>query len=132
MHPDQPAHLDLTKDRGLAIRWSDGSSSYYSIAFLRRMSPSADMRQLREAMDKNPLTVLPSNTGRGSGGGDRVTVLDAELVGNYALRLVFSDGHSTGLYTWSYLREIDPRQPGPDDAGPDDVGPDAALEGDRA
>ena len=95
------SRLDLKKDRGLTIEWDDGSASYYSIALLRRMSPSADARQLREEMAKNPLTILPS-------GGASVSALDAELVGNYAIRIRFSDGHDTGIYTWAYLREIDP------------------------
>jgi DUF971 family protein len=30
------------------------------------------------------------------------------MVGNYAIRISFSDGHSSGIYTWAYLREIDP------------------------
>lgn len=98
-----PESIDLKKDRGLAIRWHDGSASYYSIAYLRRMSPSADMRQLREEMAKNPLTVLPSAPSAGE-----LTATDAELVGNYAIRIRFSDGHSTGIYSWRYLREIDP------------------------
>ena len=39
----------------------------------------------------------------------------AELVGNYAIKIRFSDGHDTGLYSWTYLREIDPNaQPGPE------------------
>lgn len=99
-----PVHLDLKKDRGLTVQWADGTTSYYSVAYLRKMSPSADMRQLREEMAKNPLTVLPS---RPSAAGPLV-VLDAELVGNYAIRLRFSDGHETGIYSWQYLREIDP------------------------
>ena len=57
---DAPAKLDLKKDRGLTVEWADGTISYYSIAYLRRMSPSADMRQLREEMTTNPLTVLPN------------------------------------------------------------------------
>ena len=40
--------------------------------------------------------------------GENLTALGAELVGNYALRINFSDGHSTGIYSWDYLREIDP------------------------
>ena len=32
----------------------------------------------------------------------------AELVGNYAVRITFSDGHDTGIFSWQYLREIDP------------------------
>jgi DUF971 family protein len=98
-----PTALDLKKDKGLTIAWNDGVSSYYSIAYLRKFSPSADMRVLREEMATNPLTILPSTQTHGP-----LTALGAELVGNYALRIRFSDGHDTGIYTWEYLREIDP------------------------
>jgi len=98
-----PAHLDIKKDQGLTIEWSDGAVSTYPVAYLRRMSPSADMRQLRTEIERNPLTVLPSSSGNGP-----LVIEDAELVGSYALRVRFSDGHSTGIYSWSYLREIDP------------------------
>ncbi|MFI4892136.1 MAG: gamma-butyrobetaine hydroxylase-like domain-containing protein, partial [Phycisphaerales bacterium JB058] len=60
MHDLSPTDIDLKKDRGLTIQWADGSASYYSIAYLRKMSPSADMKQLRAEMQKNPLTVLPA------------------------------------------------------------------------
>lgn len=101
-----PTRLDLKKDRGLTIEWPDGRTSYYSIAYLRKMSPSADMKNLRDEMSKNPLTVLPSSS-RSSG---PLVALDAELVGNYALRIRFSDGHNTGIYSWEYLRRIDPTE----------------------
>lgn len=107
MTTQAPVKLDLKKDRGLSVEWADGASSYYSIAYLRKMSPSADMRQLRDEMAKNPLTVLPNKGGGGGGGGPLVAV-SAELVGNYAIKIEFSDGHSTGIYSWAYLREIDP------------------------
>ncbi|MEO0511981.1 MAG: DUF971 domain-containing protein [Planctomycetota bacterium] len=103
MDPNTPESIDLKKDQGLAVRWNDGTSSYFPIAYLRRMSPSADMKQLRADMDTNPLTVLPRGAGNNG-----ITATDAELVGNYAIRILFSDGHKTGLYAWSYLREIDP------------------------
>ena len=102
---DRPVHLDLKKGHGLTVQWRDGTSSFYPIAYLRKMSPSADARQLREEMKSNPLTVLPSSTGGGEG---PLTALSAEMVGNYAVRIRFSDGHNTGIYSWSYLREIDP------------------------
>ena len=101
---DRPKNLDLKKDRGLTVEWEDGSTSYYSIAYLRKMSPSADMRNLRDEMKKNPLTVLPSGGARSGS----VVAETAELVGNYAIRITFSDGHGTGIYSWTYLREIDP------------------------
>lgn len=103
----RPRHLDLKKDRGLTVTWEDGRVSIYPILYLRRMSPSADARALREEMARNPLTVLPSAPGSGSGGGELVAT-GAELVGNYAIRVTFSDGHDTGIYSWAYLREIDP------------------------
>lgn len=106
-----PVHLDLKKDRGLTVAWADGTTSYYSIAYLRRMSPSADMRDLRDKLEKNPLTVLPMARS-GAGAGPLVAV-SAELVGNYAIKIVFSDGHATGLYSWEYLRKIDPGDPVP-------------------
>lgn len=102
-----PTALDLKKDRGLTILWADGTSSYFTIAYLRRMSPSAEARELREQIAKNPLTVLP--TGKGKPG--PLVAESAELVGNYAIRIRFSDGHDTGIYSWAYLREIDPAAP---------------------
>ncbi len=108
---DAPVKLDLKKDRGLTVEWSDGTASYYSIAYLRRMSPSADMRQLRDEMVSNPLTVLPN---RGGGHGGPLVAESAEMVGNYAIKIRFSDGHDTGIYSWRYLRQIDPEAPKPD------------------
>lgn len=65
------------------------------------MSPSADARDLRERMAANPLTVLPA-----SSSGAPLTAVDAELVGRYAIRIRFSDGHDTGIYSWRYLRQL--------------------------
>jgi DUF971 family protein len=112
---EAPRKLDLKKDRGLTIEWSDGTTSYYSIPYLRKMSPSAEMRELRDQLAKNPLTVLPSNLGSQKG---PLTALDAELVGNYAIRIRFSDGHDTGIYSWDYLRSIDPANQKPTEPGP--------------
>jgi DUF971 family protein len=102
---EKPIHLDLARERGLTVRWSDGTSSFYPIAYLRRMSPSAEQRGLREEMKRNPLTVLPSSA---SGQSGPLTAVGAEMVGNYAIRIRFSDGHDTGIFSWQYLREIDP------------------------
>lgn len=101
-----PASIELDRDAGLTIAWSDGVVSRYPIAHLRRFSPAADARLLREAMKKNPLTVLPAS--RSAGASKPLRAEAVEPVGAYAIRIRFSDGHSTGLYTWEYLRSIDP------------------------
>jgi len=103
---DAPVHMDLKKGRGLPVQWADGATSYYPIAYLRKMSPSADTRGLREEQARNPLAVLPASTFQTDG---PIIARDAQLVGNYAIRIIFSDGHDTGIFSWQYLREIDPR-----------------------
>lgn len=102
-----PKHIDLDRKRGLTIHWPDGRVSFYTIAHLRRMSPSAETRELRRELSENPLAILPS---RAQGAGP-IEAEGAELVGNYALRIRFSDGHSTGIYSWKYLRDIDHGSP---------------------
>jgi len=93
----------------MTIVWSDGKTSVYPVGYLRRMSPSADAKQQREELDTNPLAVLPASKFGASAG--PIKAEDVELVGHYALRIRFSDGHETGLYSWAYLREIDPENP---------------------
>jgi len=97
-----PKHIDLRRDTGLQIEWTDGSTVFYPIDFLRRMSPSADSKALRDELDQNPLAILPSANQ------STLTIMDAELVGNYAIRFTFSDGHTAGIYSWSYLESLNP------------------------
>lgn len=100
-----PVHLDLKRDESLTVSWSDGRVSIYPIGLLRRLSPSADAQQTRDALAENPLAVLPAASDA------PLRAERIEPVGRYAIRVVFSDGHHTGLYTWPYLREIDPDNP---------------------
>jgi DUF971 family protein len=107
-----PTRLKLTKEQQLEIDWQDGFKSVYSISYLRSMCPCAQCRVVREGSDphdispapkpKPMLTILPGNY---SG---QITVTQAEKVGNYAIKLVFSDQHDTGIYSFEYLREISP------------------------
>ncbi len=105
-HAEVPRRLDLQKDQGLTVEWADGGTSFFPIAYLRRMSPSADQRELRKQMESNPLTVLPSARGGGRGAGGPLVAETAELVGTYAIRIRFSDGHASGIYSWAYLRDL--------------------------
>lgn len=102
-----PKAIDVKKDRGVTLEWPDGTTSYYSVVYLRRMSPSADMKQLRDEMASNPLTVLPASAAETR----PLVIEEAELRGNYAIWFRFSDGHATGIYSWAYLRQIDPQAP---------------------
>ncbi|MFG0329331.1 MAG: gamma-butyrobetaine hydroxylase-like domain-containing protein [Phycisphaerales bacterium] len=101
-----PKHIDVKRDRGVTILWPDGRTSYYSVRYLRKWSPSAEARHMREEIAKNPLTVLPASAQSGE---KPLTIANAEFVGHYAIKFSFSDGHDTGIYSWEYLREIDPQ-----------------------
>lgn len=88
-----PVEIKLSKDgRTLAIAWSDGASFSTAAELLRVESPSAEV-QGHSAEQK---TIVP--------GKRNVTIRDVQEVGTYAVRLVFDDGHDTGIYTWEALR----------------------------
>ncbi|RWI84999.1 MAG: DUF971 domain-containing protein [Mesorhizobium sp.] len=88
-----PLEIRIRADRrSLAITWDDGSLSAVRASRLRKLSRAA--HQVRSAIDGRKRSF------------DDVTIVSAEGVGWYALRLVFSDGHDRGIYPWRYLREI--------------------------
>lgn len=78
----------------LSVTFSDGTVGQLSTEFLRVVSPSAEVQGHSPSERK----LVP--------GKRDVTIRTIDPVGNYAIRLVFSDGHSTGIYSWHYLHEI--------------------------
>lgn len=99
-----PVRLDLKKDEKLEIEWQDGVRSTYSVSLLRSMCPCAICKEVRNegkiVGKKSLLTILPGNYSK------PLQVVSAELVGNYALRIEWSDEHGSGIYSFEYLREI--------------------------
>ena len=97
-----PLRLDLKRDEKLEIEWQDGRRCTYTLSLLRTMCPCAQCRVTREEQKsrKSSLNILPGNFAA------PLTVVNAELVGNYALRIDWSDNHSSGIYSFDYLREI--------------------------
>jgi DUF971 family protein len=90
-----PKELKVDKDRRLlTVAFDDGANFDLPSELLRVMSPSAEV-QGHSAEER--ITVP---------GKKAVRILRIEPVGNYAARIVFDDGHDTGLYTWTYLREL--------------------------
>ncbi|MEE8093343.1 MAG: DUF971 domain-containing protein [Gammaproteobacteria bacterium] len=95
--PNAPHPIDITlqkRSRRLRISFSDGKRFELAAEYLRVFSPSAEVQ--------------------GHGGGEGVLVAGKEAVnidkiepvGRYAVRLVFDDGHNTGLYTWPILYDL--------------------------
>ena len=82
----------------LSVTFADGTAGSLSAEFLRVVSPSAEVQGHSPSERK----LVP--------GKRDVTINAIEPVGNYAVRLDFSDGHNTGLYSWHYLHEISRRK----------------------
>jgi DUF971 family protein len=97
-----PVEIDVRRSEYVRIRWADGVESVLPVALLRRECPCAVCRAVREDAAKNPLRVIRP----GEPLSDQVTIENAELVGRYALRLRWRDGHDTGLYEFRALRAL--------------------------
>jgi DUF971 family protein len=82
-----------TRSRLLEVAFADGARFELPFEYLRVHSPSAEVRGHGGEM----VLVL---------GKENVGVKAVEPIGHYAVRLVFDDGHNTGLYTWQYLYEL--------------------------
>jgi DUF971 family protein len=95
-----PSNIRIRRQsRLLRLEYPDSTCHEIPFELLRVYSPSAEVR------------------GHGSGAGilqtgkRSVTIEKADMVGNYAIRLTFSDGHDSGIFSWDYLNEIGERQP---------------------
>lgn len=87
-----PTELKLHRKSGiLDITFNDGQTFSFSCEFLRVHSPSAEVRGHSPEQE-----ILQT-------GKKNVTITHIEPVGRYAIRLDFSDGHNTGLYSWDLL-----------------------------
>jgi DUF971 family protein len=86
------------KSRILEIAFSDGHSFRLPYEYLRVYSPSAEVRGHGPGQE-----VLQT-------GKREVEIQALEPVGSYAVQPRFSDGHSTGIYSWEYLYELGERQ----------------------
>jgi DUF971 family protein len=102
-----PAPLDIQMVGDfLALRWPDGREDFLAGEFLRERSPSAENLGERDILGH-----LHGGDGPREFPGVRLTGF--HRVGNYAVTLLFSDGHSTGIYSWDYLRTLGDPPPGP-------------------
>ena len=98
MH-SSPTRIDVIGNT-LALHWSNGEESFIEAPFLRTHSPSAE--------NKGETDIF----GKVSGGQEKteypnIKIIKVSSIGNYAIRILFSDGHSTGIFSWDYLRQLE-------------------------
>lgn len=100
----RPKGVTLNREtHSLHIDWHDGHSSDYPLDALREACPCAVCRGGHEFMgpehDPDLIELKPARTHE---------ALDIQLVGSYALQIMWSDGHNAGIYAWEYLRRLCP------------------------
>jgi len=101
--------IHVSNGAGVDIIWADGHASHFDFIYLREHCPCAtcnDEREKKETMaESSPALVsspaLPMFK-------PRPRAQSAQAVGQYAIQIVFSDGHSTGIYSYDLLRSICP------------------------
>ena len=95
MATNAPTDIKLHKKSAtLELAYADGACNTFSAEFLRVHSPSAEVRGHGKGQE-----ILQT-------GKRHVKIVNLEPVGNYAIKLSFSDGHNTGIYSWTYLAEL--------------------------
>lgn len=95
--PTPPTVTDIRlrrRSRVVEVTFADGGRYAFDFEYLRTQSPSAEVQGHGPGQDV--LQIAKEN----------VDVVAVEPVGRYAVKLVFSDGHDSGLYTWAYLETL--------------------------
>jgi DUF971 family protein len=101
-----PEHIAISKSTGIKIDWKDNHHSEYPLNYLRDKCPCATCtgahgtppRQSGGDATEGPFPMFRP----------RLKMLGVSPVGNYAIRIDWSDGHSTGIYSYEHLRHICP------------------------
>ena len=90
-----PLEIRLKKaEKRLEIDFDDGTTIRLPAEYLRVESPSAEV----QGHGPGEKRLVPGKA--------EVAIRSLEPIGNYAIRIVFDDGHDTGIYSWAYLREL--------------------------
>lgn len=96
-----PTSLSLTPENRLLIEWSDGARRVYGFRALRDACPCATCRE-KQSAPKDPLALPVLSAAQLA----PLKVVGMTPVGNYAYSIEFSDGHNSGIYPLTLLREL--------------------------
>jgi DUF971 family protein len=103
-----PKDISVSRERReVHIRWHDGHESLYSFDLLRKECPCAlcnDQRNKQSGFGGLGLTVLSGPVLKAG----EIQVTEVKPVGRYAINFVWSDGHDSGIYSYTFLRESCP------------------------
>jgi DUF971 family protein len=101
-----PEHIAISKSRGINIDWKDAHHSTYELVYLRDHCPCAGCTGAHGTEPRPKTGVQPGNPFQMYT--RKLKMDEVEPVGNYAIRIKWSDGHATGIYSYEHLRKICP------------------------
>jgi len=99
-----PEHISISKSKGIKIDWKDGHTSEYGLRYLRHHCPCAVCSGSHGTSPQAP----PIDPGPFQMYAPALKMVNVEPVGNYAIRIVWNDGHGSGIYSFEHLRKISP------------------------
>lgn len=99
--------VHVSSGAGVDITWSDAHTSHYGFQYLREHCPCAKCREEREERQKVDARIAGGSTPLVMFK-PKITARAASTVGSYAIQIEFTDGHSTGIYSFDHFREICP------------------------
>jgi DUF971 family protein len=101
--------VHVSSGAGVDIRWSDEHASHYDFSYLREQCPCAMCNDEREKKANAPIAAAPALSSPALPMfKPKLTAKAAHAVGNYALQIDFNDGHTTGIFSFDYLRTVCP------------------------
>ncbi|HTS74571.1 MAG TPA: DUF971 domain-containing protein [Bryobacteraceae bacterium] len=102
----EPEHIAISKSKGIKIDWKDGHHSDYALEYLRDECPCATCTGAHGTEPQKSDYAKPASPFQMYK--PKLKMLGVEPVGNYAVRIEWSDGHNTGIYSYDHLRKICP------------------------
>ncbi len=106
--PSEPDHIAISKSRGVKVDWKDGHHSDYTVGYLRDNCPCATCTGAHGTTPEKTNYSTPAAAGPFPMFKPALRMNEVEEVGHYAIRIVWSDGHSAGIYSFDHLRRICP------------------------
>ena len=105
----EPEHIAISKSKGIKIDWKDLHHSEYPLAYLRDECPCATCTGAHgTSPEKSNYSAAAASKDLFPMYAPKLKMLDVEEVGSYAVRISWSDGHSTGIYSFDHFRRICP------------------------
>jgi DUF971 family protein len=101
-----PEHIAISKSKGIKIDWTDQHHSEYSLPYLRDECPCATCTGAHGTEPQKTNYSAPASPFQMYK--PVLKMLSVEEVGRYAIRIAWSDGHGTGIYSFDHLRKICP------------------------